>query len=76
MLAAVTDEVEGDAQSKHGCWESGALGERERETQLKWAMAALGFFFFFWWSLRNLNYTKFNKETIWIYQKKKKKTHK
>ena len=36
MLVAVTDEVEGDAQSKCGCWESGALGEREKETQLKW----------------------------------------
>ena len=34
--------------------------------------------FFLGWSLKNLNYTKFNKETIWIYQchqKKKKKKH-
>ena len=36
-------------------------------------MADLGFFLR--WSLRNLNYTKFNKETIWIYQRHK-KTHK
>ena len=36
MLAAVTDKVEGDAQSKCGCRESGALREREKETQLKW----------------------------------------
>ena len=36
MLAAVTDKVEGDAQSKCGCWESEALREREKETQLKW----------------------------------------
>ena len=28
---------------------------------------------FFRWSLGNLNYTKFNKETIWIYQCQKKK---
>ena len=34
--------------------------------------------FFLEWSLKNLNYTKFNKEKIWIYQchKKKKKTRK
>ena len=32
MLAAVTDKVEGDAQSKCGCWESGVLGERKKET--------------------------------------------
>ena len=36
MLAAVTNKVEGDAQSKCGCQESGALREREKETQLKW----------------------------------------
>ena len=37
---------------------------------------ALGIFFL-WWSLRNLNYKKFNKEIIWIYQchKKRKKKH-
>ena len=34
-------------------------------------MANLGFFLR--WSLRNLNYTKLNKETIWIYQHHKKK---
>ena len=37
-------------------------------------MADLGFFLR--WSLRNLNYTKFNKETNWIYQCHKKKKHK
>ena len=41
-----------------------------------YSVAALGFFFLEW-SLRNLNYIQFNKETTWIYQhhKKKKKTH-
>ena len=43
-----------------------------------YSVAALGFFFL-GWSLRNLNYIQFNKETTWIYQhyqkKKKKKTH-
>ena len=43
-----------------------------------YSVAALGFFFL-GWSLKNLNYIQFNKETTWIYQhhqkKKKKNTH-
>ena len=31
--------------------------------------------FFLEWILRNVNYIKFNKEIIWIYQRYKKKTH-
>ena len=33
------------------------------------------FFFILWWSLKNLNYTKFNKETTLIYQCHKKKKY-
>ena len=40
-----------------------------------YSVAALGFFFL-GWSLRNLNYIQFNKETTWIYQHHKKKKKK
>ena len=32
--------------------------------------------YFLGWSLRNLNYTKFNKKIIWIYQRYQKKKEK
>ena len=41
---------------------------------LRLAMVALGIFL--GWSLRNLNYKKINKETIWIYQGHKNKNKK